>query len=85
MKSNLDQSLSELALLLRPVVVAIHEQQATTKDYYGEYMSAISIVADKDKSGSSRAKLYLGVAVAMQRAGANHQGVVSALKAMGVI
>jgi len=82
----LDTSLNELALLLRHVVASIHSQSPTTQDYYGEYMGTLTTVADKFKAPvEDQKKLYLGIAIAMQRAGASKQGIQSALRVMGVI
>jgi len=88
MKSkNLNEYLDTLAECIKPVVDAIHEQIPITKGYYGEYMSAISMVALKSdaESGEASNKVKLGIGVAFIRAGANRDGVMSALHAMGVI
>lgn len=87
MTTSLDAMLDALMPLVKPLVEHIEASTATTQHHYGDYMSAIAIVAEK--SGVKDAKMYkttcIAVGVAMQRAGGNKNGINSALRAMGCL
>jgi hypothetical protein len=86
---NLDQILNELTQVVKPVVQAIQSKEPTTQNYYREYMSAISVllkyITGKEDTIAVRNKIILGIGVALNRAGANKAGVVSAVRAMGAL
>lgn len=80
---TLDETLNKLAEIAKPIVKAIEASTPTTKDHYGDYMAAISKLADM--VGENTHNVCLGIGVALQRAGANKQGVQSALRILGHI
>jgi hypothetical protein len=81
---DLDNVIDRLSSIVKPVVDSIEKSTPICKDHYDQYMAAITKIGEqlgKDKNQS----VYLGIGVAMQRAGANRQGVLSALRAMGIL
>lgn len=82
MKDLLDDLIEQLRPAITPLVERIESSTPTTQNHYGEYMAAITRLAEMAGGGKS---VKLGVALALQRCGANKQGVISALKAMGEI
>lgn len=84
-QQDLDSMLNQMAVILKPVVDHIEASTPTTKDHYGEYMSAIQVVVERLGESERKPATYLGVAVAFQRAGANKNGLHSALRVMGYL
>lgn len=85
---SLDQVINTLAEGLKPLVEHIESKPLTTQNHYGDYMTALSVVAEKfnapsDKAPEMQKKIFLAVGIAFQRAGANKDGVKAALKALG--
>lgn len=68
--------LDDLASDLKPIVNAIEQQVATTRNHYGDYLTIIT--------GGPEPKRGL-MALALLRAGANRQGMVDALRIAGMI
>jgi hypothetical protein len=77
-----DKLLDELATKLKPTVDAVEASLPTTRHHYGDYLSVITTIAAK-QGDSKQVKLAIGIA--LQRAGADKQGVYHALRAMGVV
>ncbi len=73
---KLKKLISELAVDFKPAVEKIEASIATTKNHYGRYMALISSLAKTEQ----HAQIF---AMAMIEAGANRQGVASALQVMG--
>ncbi len=87
-QNELDKTIDTLADVLRPLVQHIEQKPLTTKDHYSDYMSAIAVLSErlgKSTDAEFQRKTYLGIGVALQRAGASKSGVQSALRAMGAI
>lgn len=82
-KDNIDEVLNQLAAVVMPIVAQIESNLPTTQNHYGDYMAAISTLADKIPGNARSVKL--GVAVAMTKAGGNRAGIIAALKVMGVM
>lgn len=82
--TDLDATLNKLANMLGPIVKHIEAKPPTTENHYGDYMSALAVIA-KRVSDKPASNVYLGIGVALQRAGANKQGVQAALRIMGHI
>lgn len=79
---DLDGMLDQLRNIVAPVVSAIEQSTPITQNHYDQYMSAIQTIVQQ-LSTNEKPSVYLGVAVAMQRAGGNKQGIIAALRAMG--
>jgi hypothetical protein len=77
-KPTLDKLIDDLASDLKDAVTKIESGIKTTQNNYGRYMSLLSTLA-KNKS---QAQL---VGMALIKAGANRQGVSSALQCMGYL
>lgn len=86
-KTSLDNVLNVLSDIVKDVVTQIESSTATTKDHYALYMLLIDKVASMDKGATPEmlVKVKLGIGAACVRAGANKNGVNSALRLMGVI
>jgi len=69
--------INDLVEIYKPVVKEIEASMMMTKDHYGEYMNVIG-------QGNSNSIRQL-TAVALVKAGANKDGVLAALRIMGVI
>lgn len=70
---ELKNAIISLAEIVKPALKEIHAKNATTKNYYGDYLGFLTpMAADKGK-----VKL---TALAMMYAGANPEGVESAVK-----
>lgn len=82
---SLDTIIDQLAKITKPLVERIEALPMTTKDHYGDYMLAIERVVDQLSKAERKPSTYLGVALAFQRAGANRNGVQSALRVMGYL
>ena len=82
---SLDQVINTLAEGLKPLVEHIESKPLTTQNHYGDYMTALSVVAEKFDAPTNKeqTKIFLAVGIAFQRAGANKDGVKAALKALG--
>lgn len=80
---DLDSVINKLAKIGKPLVEAIEAKPETTKDRYGDYMVAITKIAEQ--VGKPTNIVMLGIGVALQRAGANKAGVISALRCLGAI
>lgn len=74
----MDQVRQELATMFGEIVQEIEAKPLTTKDHYGDYMAAIATLAGPDSR-----KRMVATGVALVLAGANKDGVRSALEAMG--
>ena len=72
--AKLEKLISDLAQDLRPEVERIEKGIKTTQNNYGHYMALISTVS---KGNKGLAKL---LSLALVRAGANPQGVASAMQ-----
>jgi len=64
------EAIKTIAETIKPALEAIHEQPATTKNYYGDYMRLLSHKPQHSKT----------LAIAMLYAGANPYGVEAAVK-----
>jgi hypothetical protein len=83
-QTELDDVINQLADVVKPVVEAIEKNKhPTTMHNYDQYMSAITKIAGMLSASERNSSAFLGIGVAMQRAGANKQGVQAALRAMG--
>ena len=72
-QNALDDVIDSLVPDLKPVVAGIEASVATTQNHYGRYGALLtSIAPSKSKAGI--------VALALVKAGANRQGVASALE-----
>lgn len=80
-----EAQVSKLADILTPIVQAIELMSETTQHHYSDYMSAIEAVAQKLGENPTPKAVYLGIGLAMQRAGGNKNGIMHALRAMGHI
>lgn len=80
--TKLDDTLNQLSEIVAPIVTQIEQSTPTTANHYGDYITAITRIADMLPMNKTPS-LYLGIGVAMQRAGANRNGVQSALRVMG--
>jgi len=70
---QLKDAISKLANEFKPLLADIHNQDANTKNYYGDYLSILSQFAD------NKGKLKL-IALSLMYAGANVEGVEAAVK-----
>lgn len=77
-KEKLNQLINDLASDMKDAVTKIESGFKTTQNNYGNYMQLLSTLA-KDKQTAQI------MAMAMIRAGANRQGVSSALQVMGYL
>ena len=68
------KAVKSIAETIKPLLDDIHSQQATTQNYYGDYMRILSYAA---KQSEGKTKL---LAIAMLYAGANVYGVEAAIK-----
>ena len=73
-KSELDTLIADLADDFRPQVLKIETSIPTTKNHYGRYMELLCQMAKGDKN------LAMVFSLAMIKAGANREGIKSALK-----
>lgn len=80
--TKLDDMLDQLSEIVAPIVQHIEQSTPTTKNHYGDYITAITRVADMLPANQTPS-LFLAIGVALQRAGANKAGVLSALRVMG--
>ena len=71
---ELDKLVNELAEDFRPQVTKIETGLKTTQNNYGAYLSLLSQMAKGDKN------LAMVFSLAMIKAGANREGIKSALK-----
>lgn len=78
---TLDNMLEELADAFSPIVAAIEAAPALTRWRYDQYMAAIERITSM--TGNKANSAYLATGLGLIRAGANREGVVSALRAMG--
>ena len=76
LKERTDEVITSVADDLREHVAKIEAGIATTQNHYGDYMNLIMSVATDD------ANVRKIIALALIRAGANREGVLSALKAV---
>lgn len=81
---TLSQVLDQLATICRPVVCRIESSVPVCQNHYDDYMIAIDTIAKLLPKGEDKS-VMLAVGVALNRAGANQNGVLSALRALGVI
>lgn len=86
-KAKLDNVLDQLSDIVKEAVTEIESSTATTEYHYALYMLLIDKVASMDKGATPEQlfKFKLGIGIACIRAGANRNGVNSALRLMGVI
>lgn len=77
--------IDEMSELAAPIVQLVESGTPTTQHRYGEYMSAIQQIATlMERRGQPMKPMhYLGIGLAMIRAGGNRAGIISALTAMG--
>ena len=75
--------LKKYSVLLKPIVTDIEGKTETTRDHYGDYLAFISR-ATKDATGDAKRKCVQFWALALTLAGANRQGVMSAVNLMGI-
>jgi hypothetical protein len=73
-KSELDTLIADLAEDFRPQVLKIEGSIPTTKNHYGRYMSLLYQMAKDDKN------LAMVFSLALVKAGANREGIKSALR-----
>ena len=83
--TKLDRELDELAEIARPIVARIEAAVPTTMNHWGDYMVAISRLAEKLPLGEQTPALFLAIGVAFQRAGASRHGVQWALRNLGYL
>ena len=76
MEDKMEEHVSSLAADLRELVAEIEGKPATTQGHYARYMSIISATCDSE----TIARI---MRLALLRAGANSQGVSSAMKICG--
>lgn len=76
-QQKLSTIVADMAAELQPAVASIESSLATTKDHYGDYMHALSRLSNGSAFQAQVA------ALALIQAGANRNGVLSALRAMG--
>ena len=72
-KAATEALIADLAGDLKPEVERIESSIQTTQNHYGRYMSLLT------GFGDTKQKLYL-ISLALIKAGANRQGIASALK-----
>jgi hypothetical protein len=87
--TSLDSIINDLVEIVKPIVVEIEGHTPITQNRYDEYLMAITKVGDymlnePKKALVKREQCYLLIGAAMRRAGANGDGVISALTALGV-
>ena len=75
MSAQLNNAVKQLAQIIKPAIDAIHEGNATTKNYYGDYMAILG-----QTNNAAKAKI---LALAMIEAGANVYGIESAMSILG--
>ena len=73
-KTPLDTMIDGLVDDLKEVVLTIEKSPKTTQNHYGRYMSLLSSLSHGD------ARMSKIIALALIKAGANRQGVASALQ-----
>jgi len=78
---EIDNAVAALVPIVHPVVVAIEQSVPTTQHHYGEYMAAISKLAEI--AGFKSQASYLAIGLAMQKAGGSKDGIKAALRVMG--
>ena len=87
-RDALDAVIDTMAEVVKPLVQSIEASIPTTQNHYAEYMTVIHVLATQCPVGDNPEmirKVHIGIGVALQRAGANHKGVQSALRAMGML
>ena len=77
MNDKLQTLINGLAQDVQPEVKRIEAKPATTQNHYGDYMALINVGSDRN---SKVGKL---IALALIQAGANKNGVNSALQVLG--
>lgn len=83
--TELDKVINELAQIYRPLVESIEAKPQLTKGRYGDYMLAIERLAEMLGKGQATTSVYISIGLALQRAGANKDGVKAALRIMGYL
>lgn len=73
-KAKLDEIVRSLVVEVKPAVEKIEARLATTQNHYGDYLELLTTVSGGDK------KMGQVVALALIKAGANREGVLSALQ-----
>ena len=73
-----DKAISELAVDLASTVKSIETSIVTTQDHYGQYLAILSMYREKSLS------TVMIIAMALIKAGANEEGVHSALSLLGI-
>ena len=68
------QAVNSIAETIKPIIEDIHSKQATSQNYYADYMRILSYQQHK---GKGYVKL---LAIAMLKAGCNPMGIESAVK-----
>lgn len=84
-RTNIDDVLDQLRNIVAPLVAEIEQSIPITQNHYDQYMVAIAQVAEKLSRSERNKAVYIGVGIAMQRAGGNRAGIMAALKALGKI
>lgn len=77
MNDKLTQLINSLADDVKPEVQRIETKLATTQNHYGDYMTLISTASNGNR------QIGKVLSLALVKAGANAQGVASALKVLG--
>jgi len=87
MNDPLDDMLNKLVPVVKPIVELIESKPRITKDSYGDYMAAITRIAEMlgKQDVTLKNKVMLAIGVALQRAGGNKQGITAALRILGAI
>lgn len=79
---NAEQATQDLISVFREIVATVEAKPLTSKDHYGDYMSAITTVIKH--LGVEHTKMRcVQVGILLTQAGANRNGVRSALEVMG--
>ena len=76
--------IDELARHFRGTVRDIEASTPTTRDHYGDYMSAISSLVGQLPADADHARRCRFIALVLLKAGASEPGVVAAMTALGV-
>lgn len=76
--------IAELTEIVRPLVKAVEKSPEVTRNRYGDYMSAIALLAEA-LPGDKSPCVYIAIGAAMQRAGGNQRGIIDALRTMGYL
>lgn len=84
MSKCFNQLIANIAETVKPLVQHIEATVPMTQDHYDQYWSAIESVA-AGVQGHDPRTVKLTVAYAFTEAGANRNGVMAALKLMGVL